>query len=672
MPNNEVWGLDIGKSALKAIKMRRIKDQVEIIDIDLISYEQPQEGTELDRDEQIRKALIDFQIRHKVKNEPIYASIPGQATFNRIITIPPVEDKRIREIVTYEAQQQIPFPINEVIWDYQLIGGKEKEPGEEREAMLFAVRREIINNFLNNLATAQLNIKGIQIAPLAVYNFIRYERPDLSPCVAIDIGAENTDLIVVDGDKLWLRAALPAAGNEITKAIQKRFNLTYDKAEELKLKAGKSQQASKIFEVMKPILKEIIGEINRSVGYYKSTGSKEIKFQRMIFMGNVTKLTGFDKFFSQTLQDQVEILSEVHNIGVSPKINVNLFQTNIPSFAVAMGLAIQGLGLGINKIRLLPKEWVDEELVRNQKMFLAIAVAILVIVPVWIWYVKKQAMSQNQELADEIQLALEPLHKKQTELDKAKSHGEYQNVLGSLTKLGTKREIWIALLEQSNQVLLNTSEIIKKENEQLRTTSGARLLPKIWILDQDTDLKVDSIKLKNGTFQEIPYLTFSFSIVFESLGDEVQSRNYALKYIQTPLHNIQISNQPLFDTKYSICSKPEMRETLFPNDPRGPQTSDSGHLIQYCQINMQFVVWLELLPLDIEQSIAEDADFSIGSEEWNSLVQKAQEKQFSFSEEVQLIPIISSLAWQLKDTNKGYNWMIYRTDNILKIYSIRS
>lgn len=242
MASNEVWGIDIGKSGIKAVKMRRLKDQVEILGIDIIEYEESSES-EVDKEEQVRQALIEFQARNKIKNEQIYVSIPGQATFNRMITIPPVEPKRVKEIVTYEAQQQIPFPIDEVLWDYQVIIGDDKSV-EEREIMLFAVRREIINNFLTNLSAAQLNVSGIQIAPLAIYNFLRYERPELGACVGVDIGAENTDLVVVDDEKLWLRA-LPSAGSDITKALQKRFNIPYAEAEKLKLKSGRTKQSKK-------------------------------------------------------------------------------------------------------------------------------------------------------------------------------------------------------------------------------------------------------------------------------------------------------------------------------------------------------------------------------------------------------------------------------------------
>ncbi len=643
MPSNEVWGIDIGRSALKAVKMRRTKDQVEIVAIDIIEYAQPAETENVDREEQVRQALIEFQTRNKVKNDRIYASIPGQATFNRLITIPPVESKRVREIVTYEAQQQIPFPINEVLWDYQLIGGRDKTV-EEREVMLFAVRREIINNFLNNLAAAQLNVDGIQIAPLAIYNFIRYEKPDMEACVAVDIGAENTDLVVIDGEKLWLRA-LPAAGSDITKALQKRFNIPYGEAEKLKLKAGKTKQAKKIFEVMKPVLKDIVGEIHRSVGYYKSM-AKEIKFQRMVFMGNVTKLAGFDKFFEQNLQYELEILSELKRIRVSPKINVNLFQTNIPSFAVAMGLAIQGLGLSCNQIRLLPEEIWIREAMRRQRTILAIGVGILGVIPIWLWYSKSQVIDEVKRSTTTVDRTLTELQDQETQIQSVANYSQYENELLSLTKIGMYRDIWIAILEEFNQIYLDSIEKSKKQKSS-----------KIWILEFDIDSENDQYKIGDN-FENIPYLATTIRVAFESLGDEVRNRDYVLQMLREPLEARQYKGRTLFDKRRSQVLAADMKEILFPGEPpRGNQ---------YYHVALKLVSWLDRHYLgEIESKHMEALNNQEFSPELN---QALQTNQIKLGEDVRIMTKVRDGHWIIQDVQHDRELLVYNSGNMLRIY----
>ncbi|WP_372371253.1 type IV pilus assembly protein PilM [Candidatus Uabimicrobium sp. HlEnr_7] len=536
MASNEVWGIDIGKSGVKAIKMRKAKNQLEVIAIDIIEYEQAlSESEDVDREEQIRQALSEFQARNKIKSsDSIFASIPGQATFNRLITIPPVEAKRIKEVVTYEAQQQIPFPIEDVIWDYQLIGKADNKNVEEREVMLFAVRKELINNFLSNLAAAQLSVQGIQIAPLALYNFVRYERPEMEAGVAIDIGAEHTDLVIVDLDKLWLRA-VPYAGDDITKALQKRFKIPYTEAEKLKIKSGKTKQSQRIFEVMKPVLKDLVGEVHRSVGYYKSSMSKNIKFEKMLFVGNATKLNGFEQFFTQNMQYNIEVLSQVKNIHVSPKINVNQFQSNIATFAVALGLAIQGLGKAKNDIKLIPSEISMLHKWKKIKPFLIAATALLCIAPILEYNQATQLQQKMLRLSKTISPIVDDVKDLQKRLKAVNNYGNIEKDIKKISHYGQGRDVWLTVINLLNEQYLETSEKIKNEDK-----------PKFWIVKSSIDKKqteesktIQDPKNKRKTITEKTikkHLLTQFTVVFKTVAENPLGNNdYLSNYLVNPL-----------------------------------------------------------------------------------------------------------------------------------------
>ncbi len=671
MASNEVWGIDIGKSALKAVKMKKIKDQVEITAIDIIEYDQSAEAENVDKEEQVRQALNEFQARNKVKNEKIYVSIPGQATFNRMINIPPVEAKRIKEIVSYEAQQQIPFPINDVLWDYQLIGSAKQNKAEEREVMLFAVRREIINNFLGNISGAKLHVDGIQIAPLALYNFIRYERPELNACVAIDIGAQNTDLVVVDGDKLWLRA-LPYAGNDITKALQKRFNIPYAEAEKLKLKSGKTKQAKKIFDVMKPVLQDIVGEIHRSVGFYKSM-SKEIKFETMIFMGNVTKLADFEQFFSQKLEYQIEILSDLKRIRVSPKINVNLFQTNIPSFAIALGLCIQGLGLSQNKIRLLPEEVRLEKSLAQQKPILALATGLLAIVPAWLWYNNSQLLKAIQTTNSNIDKVLAPISKKEEEWKSVSDNSEYKLKLEQLIKIGANRDLMSTILQKINSVFMDSAEKIKEAKGN-----------KIWILDLEVQKERESYKYTEKDQENIDSIHASIKIAFKTLGDPVLNRDYAIRYLREPLEKIEVAlgkdlgknnktpedseekeaetkpeNRLLFDKKNTTIAI-ENKDTLFPGD----EVRDS----LFCHVTLKFISWIDK---EYCFSMPDSMKETLERGEIEPLCKIFEQNKCPLSENARFAEKKGEIIWILiDDQNKVQYFIAKDTNNRFKVYQM--
>ncbi|NUM33575.1 MAG: type IV pilus assembly protein PilM [Candidatus Brocadiae bacterium] len=664
MASNEVWGIDIGKSALKAVKMKKLKDQVEITAIDIIEYDQSAEAENVDKEEQIRQALNEFQARNKVKNEKIYVSIPGQATFNRMINIPPVEAKRIKEIVSYEAQQQIPFPINDVLWDYQLIGQAKQKQAEEREVMLFAVRREIINNFLGNISGAKLHVDGIQIAPLALYNFIRYERPELNACVAIDIGAQNTDLVVVDGEKLWLRA-LPYAGNDITKALQKRFNIPYAEAEKLKLKSGKTKQAKKIFDVMKPVLQDIVGEIHRSVGFYKSM-SKEIKFETMIFMGNVTKLTDFEQFFSQKLEYQIEILSDLKRIRVSPKINVNLFQTNIPSFAIALGLCIQGLGLSQNKIKLLPEEVRMEKSLAQQKPILALATGLLAIVPIWLWYSNSQLLTAIQKTNANVDNVLAPINNKENELKSVSDYSEYKNKLSQLIKMGANRELVSVILEKINGVFLTSAEKIKEEKTN-----------KIWILDLEIQKEREVFKYSEKDQEVADSIYATIKIAFKALADPVLNRDYAIRHLREPLEKVELNlkenfqkqeseseespakqeKRLLFDKKSTTIAI-ENKPTLFPGD----EARESS----FCHVTLKFTCWIDKEYCFTMPDSMKDA---LERGEIEPFCKLFEQNKCPLSENARFVERKGEIIWILKDDQHKVEYFIAKeSNNRFKVY----
>ena len=474
--SNVCWGIDIGSSSIKAAKIQRTKGGLEIVGLDLIEIES--KGPDADdsqRDEQVREALSILKSRNKIKNEPIFLSIPGQGTYNRTISLPPVEKKRIKEIVKYEAQQQIPFPIEEVIWDYHPIGGQDEVAGE-LEVSLFAVKREVINNFMSTLRACDMQPEGIQIAPIALYNFARFDMGIVEPTVVIDIGAENSDLIVVDGERLWMRS-LQIAGNEITRELQKKFQIPFEEAEKLKLKAKKSKQAKKIFNIIRPILKDMVNEIHRSVGYYKSL-AKGVKFEKMIFLGNSTKLMGFKRFFSQNLQYQVDVFSGIQRINVSNKVNVNMLNQNATTFGVALGLAIQGCGYACNNIRLIPSEIKKKQEVQKKKpWFVGVAAVLgLLVVSVGILDFAKTSKADrlpNQDNQREPRW-IEQIAGWEDDLVAARNAEHLEKQKDLLSIFGQQREVIPAFLAKFRTLVPDANDL-DLENKRPEN--------KVWILD---------------------------------------------------------------------------------------------------------------------------------------------------------------------------------------------
>ena len=274
MPFQTIWSVDLGKSALKAVKLRRDRNNIEILAVDKVDYPLSVGGG-VDSGTHAKEALSVFRARNEVR-EPLVVAHPGQGAFARFIKVPAFDVKKIKDMVRYEASQQIPFPLDEVIWDYHLIE-REYMAGEERDLGLFAVRREAIDDFLLDFTQEGLAVEMLTIEYLGALNLVLYDIRPEEPTVVLDIGASHTDLIFIDGQRFWIRRLLHS-GNDMTKAIMARFRLDFREAEKLKIETAKvPKQAAKIFQtVVQPKLQELVQEVHRSIGYYRSQAG-EIK-----------------------------------------------------------------------------------------------------------------------------------------------------------------------------------------------------------------------------------------------------------------------------------------------------------------------------------------------------------------------------------------------------------
>src|SRR6516164_7951911 len=176
-----VWALDVGQAALKALKLvpGENPDQVGAEAFDYIEYPKILSQPDADPDDLVRAALETFLERNELKGCRVAIAVPGQAGLVKFIKLPPVEKKRIPDIVKFEAKQQIPFALDEVVWSYQQIGGDEEVSDEEftmAEVGLFAMKRDQINRSILPFAVAGIEVELVQMSPIALCNFVTFDQ----------------------------------------------------------------------------------------------------------------------------------------------------------------------------------------------------------------------------------------------------------------------------------------------------------------------------------------------------------------------------------------------------------------------------------------------------------------------------------------------------------------
>lgn len=358
MASNAAWGIDLGNRALKAIKLIREGDRYRIDDFEVIEHEQILSVAGDNREGLQKTALAQFVERHVAKGSVVGVSVSGQSSFARFIKLPPVESKKIPEIVKFEAIQQIPFPLDDVEWSYQLFQEKDSP---DVEVGIFAMRKDLIGRHISLFTDLGLNVQTVQMHPLAVYNGMRYDGHVGQTTMFMDAGAENTDLIIADGETVWLRT-LPIGGNNFTETLAKSFKLSFVKAEELKRNAATSKYAKQIFQAMRPVFADLVAEVQRSIGFYASV-HRDARIQRIVALGSTFQLPGLQKYLQQNLQLPVEKLDAFKSAApMDAKLAANLPES-VGSLAGAYGLALQAMGEAKIASSLLP------EGIRRRKMW---------------------------------------------------------------------------------------------------------------------------------------------------------------------------------------------------------------------------------------------------------------------------------------------------------------
>ena len=216
------------------------------------------------------------------------------------------------------------------------------------------MKKELVASVLSNFQALNLTVHGVQMSPLAVYNAAAFDgMTEDKGTIIIDMGAEHTDLVIMDQGRLWLRT-INIGGNHFTDALAKSFKQSFSKAESLKKTAATSKYQKQIFQAMRPIFADLVAEIQRSIGHYNSS-HRDSKLERIVGMGNPFKLPNLQKYLQQELKLEVVRLDGFRRVRTDGKLAAGFNEAAL-GMAAAYGLAVQGIGQAPIKTNLLPPE----------------------------------------------------------------------------------------------------------------------------------------------------------------------------------------------------------------------------------------------------------------------------------------------------------------------------
>jgi type IV pilus assembly protein PilM len=394
----------------------------------------------------------------KLRGTRINYAVSSQSVFTRFVKLPSVGEEQVDQIVTFEAQQNVPYPINEVVWDYQLVDSG--DPAQV-EVVIVAVKADLLDDINDAVETSGLKTTIVDVAPMAVYNAFRYNYSDIGGCsLIIDIGSRSTNLIFIEPHKVFSRS-IPNGGSAITQAIAKDFGEPFGVAEERKKRDGfvslggayaepEDPDVARVSKMIRNTMTRLHAEIARSISFYRAQQGGTSP-ERVFLCGGSATLPYMREFFTEKLQLPVEFFNPLRNVAVTGGISADEISRSAHRLGELVGLALRGTSECPMEMNLRPKKVVRRhELAKRRPYIILAGVAALALIAGW-WQYFDHATTVINEAAEKVTQKSAPLKILETNMDKARAaiKAEQETVAPLLTAVDD-RSYWVRVIDDIN------------------------------------------------------------------------------------------------------------------------------------------------------------------------------------------------------------------------------
>jgi len=341
-------GVDIGSSAVKAVELKvggKGGDEYQLLNIGIESLppEAIVDGAIMDSGAVIDSIQRLFQ-ENKIKTSDVATGVSGNAVIVKKISLPQMSAEELDESITWEAEQYIPFDIQDVRLDYELLEGGS---GGNMDVLLVAVKRDKISEYTSAITQAGKNASIVDVDVFALQNCyeINYGIDPGRVVALLNIGASIMNVNVVKGATSVFNRDIGAGGNQYTDAIQKDLNLSFEQAEALK-KGEQVEGAApeSLHPILQAVSENIAMEIQKTFDFFRAT-SQEDRIDQIFLSGGTAKIHGLKDLLQDRFGAPVELLNPFLNVRYSEKdFNPDYLEDIGPSAAIAVGLAVRRVG----------------------------------------------------------------------------------------------------------------------------------------------------------------------------------------------------------------------------------------------------------------------------------------------------------------------------------------
>lgn len=436
-----------------------------------------------DLSDALSDALRDTVLQNGFRARKVYMTLSGQSAFTRFVKLPQMSDdeQKVKQIVEYEAKQNVPFPMEEVVWDYQLISSGEESA--EMEVLFVVVKNDVIEGITKIMEELGKEVVLIEVAPTASFNSARANNIGDKECeMILNIGGRCSTLVFIDNGRFFVRT-IPIAGHSITQQISKEFGIPFADAEEMKRRHGfvalggayeepDSEVAATVSKIVRNVMTRLHGEINRSINFYRSQ-QKGRKPEKLYLAGGSSVMAFTPRFFSEKLRIPVEYFNPFQVVSLAQSIDKENLAEVAHMFSEVIGLGLRFVTVCPIEISLVPEAIKRQnELKSKLPYFYASAGSLLICLLITFWGFYKQEsvattkLQKAQQVVDETSSMLTQVNRAKGELQEAeKQYTDAKTVLDD-------RRVWLDMMNEIQSQLPDSVWLTKVRGASASSGSG--------------------------------------------------------------------------------------------------------------------------------------------------------------------------------------------------------
>jgi len=445
-------------------------------------------ATEEMRAAQIVAALREMMGDLRIRGGNVIYTIAEEMVFSRFVRLPAIEEEKIERIIFFEAQQNVPFPIDEVVWDYQIVRGG---ADEQIEVVLAAVKADWLEKINGAVEATGLRPCIVDLATMALYNAFCHNYTELSGCsLLIDIGARTTNLLFIEPGRIFTRS-VPIGGSSITAAIAREFDEPFAAAEFRKKRDGSLSPAkalgtpadadvARVTKIVRHAMTRLHAEVMRSVSHYCTQQQGKIP-ERTYLSGGGASTAHIQEFFHEKLRQPVEFFNPLRKVAIEDSADAEAILQSAHLLGEPVGLALRRVTDCPMQLNLRPASVERRRrLEKKRPFFIAAAACLLLSLFGWTAYYARAA-HVIRRTTEKLESKVAVMQQMERQLNSVrKETAALDQVATPMITAINERSFWPLLLEDLNARLpkedIWITELVPTSAGKPLTASDSRTL----------------------------------------------------------------------------------------------------------------------------------------------------------------------------------------------------